>query len=120
MQLREAAVGTWKVVEKVTIPLSLAVMAWALLNLIGLNDRVTKIEADAKADEAQWRILQVHTEQIRQQSIEVEVYKRMFEMLLSKDKLTIERVTLPDLPKTAPKTIEDYRREQMQVQERVK
>lgn len=117
MQLREAAVGTWKLVEKVSLPFMLTAMGWALLNLMDLNTRMTKVEEDAKGDEAQWRLLRDHTEQLQSQMVEVEVYKRMFEMLLAKDKLVIDRITLP-APTPPPKPVDDFRVEQMQKSKR--
>jgi len=118
MDVGKVANKTWKIVEKASIPLLFVVISWALTTILSIQNRIIRMEEKVKEDEAQWRILQTHTKDLQDQKIEVEVYKRMFEMLLDRNQLKIERISLPEVSKDPKKTYEEFRREQMMRQKK--
>ena len=105
MALIDHAVKTWKIVEKITIPLSIGVMVWALTTIVSLTSRVACIEQNARENEAQWTLLKQHSDALCEQQIQVEVYKRMFEMLLDKNQLKVYKISLPSSPSGEMKTV---------------
>jgi hypothetical protein len=114
MEIKEVASKTYKIAEKITIPLTLGVLIWALTTILSLSDRVTKIEVNARENEAQWSLLKQHNEAILEQRVQVELYKRLFEMLLDKNQIKIDRISLPALPLIEKRTLEEFRTEQVQ------
>jgi hypothetical protein len=114
MALIDHAVRTWKIVEKITIPLSIGVMIWALTTIVSLTSRVACIEQNVRENEAQWSLLKQHSDLLREQQIQVEVYKRMFEMLLDKNQLKTDKISLPSSPSGDMKTVEEFKTEQIQ------
>jgi hypothetical protein len=124
-RLTKGAKTVWTVVEKLIFGFVIFIATWMFTTVNGLENRVTEIESGRKENEAQWIILKQHGKTMQEQEIQIEVYKRLFEMLLDKNRITVDSILVPrdneplevfrrDPPE---KTTEEFRHEQMQMNE---
>ena len=105
---------SWEIVQKALLVVIIALCGWVLKTVDDLQDRVTRVETSNVENEAQWTLLNDHAKQLQESRIEMEVTKRVFELLLSQNKITIDRIALPKLPPAEKRTLEDFKTEQMQ------
>jgi hypothetical protein len=124
-KLTKGAKTVWTVIEKLTFGFVIFVATWMFTTVNGLENRVTEIEAARKENEAQWIILKQHGKTMKEQEIQIEVYKRLFEMLLDKNRIAVDSILVPrdneplEMLRREPpeQTTEEFRHEQMQMHE---
>lgn len=109
------AKAIWRVVEKVILVLVIGLAGWMFTSINALQERVARIEMNKQENVAQWAILKEHGEKVQDCQIELEVYTRMFQMLLEQNKIKVEKLNLPSPPPIGKRSIEDFRKEQMQI-----
>lgn len=112
--MRELAGKAWKVIEKLIVAAALAMAGWMFSTVMDLRDEMTSIKSNRKENAAQWHMLKRHDDERQELAIEVEVYKRMFEMLLDQNKIKSDRLTLPEPLPGKRRTLEEFRVQQMQ------
>ena len=103
----------WGIIEKLIMVAVIGIASWMFYTIDGLQDRVTRIEINKQENAAQWRSLKEQKDALEEQEIEVEVMKRVFEMLLDQNRIEINRVSMPKLPPSEKRTVQDFKMEQM-------
>jgi len=124
-KLTKGAKTMWTIIEKLLFGFVIFIATWMFTTVNTLESRVTEIEAGRKENEAQWIILKQHGKTMREQEIQIEVYQRLFKMLLDKNRISVDSILVPNerepvemLRREPPEqTTEEFRHEQMQMHE---
>jgi Tfp pilus assembly protein PilO len=108
-----------KIFQALIIAFIIGMASWMYYTIDELQDRVTIIETNRRENAAQWRLLKEQSAKIQETEIEMEVMKRVFQILLDQNKIKADRISLPR-PKSLDKkrTVKEFRYEQMEKNEK--
>jgi hypothetical protein len=105
-----------------SIPVVLTMLAgW----IYTIGNDMAVLKQKVSENDAQWKVLYENRQQLQALTVEVEVYKKLFSMLLDRNKIEVGRLTLPEKsgletsgksepPQTYDRKVEEFRHEQLQ------
>ena len=106
----------WGFIQALAAAAIVGLVTWLFGTVDKMQAKIYALESDRKENAAQWRALSKMSTQLTDAELEIEVYKRLFTILIEQNRLSVTQLNLPkDTSATRSVTPSDYRVEQLQL-----
>lgn len=124
--IRGRKISIWAIFQALIIMGIAGLAAWMFYTIDDLQKEVSEIRANRRENAAQWASLADLNETVKSLSVEIEVTKRMFDLMIQQGTLRVSTISKSSLPSAEPEVslpprepreerTHKFRQEQMQM-----